>query len=382
MEERAKPSVRIDLAQFKLHVRFTSNTEVTLLFDSSSRRFYLSVVALVVHEMKRLGKITSIPLEVHADELMLLNETVGDSAGSSGNLIPRIYRKWKDALPDLENAPLFKVVGRKKGEGGSGKTYRFTEAEKDAWANLFDYKGSEEHVRLRFSIDKLGAGLDDVVIVYEDSRDGDAWERFIGSLNAKSDVSLLIWQTHSPRRAGKRASIERMAFPLPDKPSIAVLPFTNMSDDPKQEYLGDGLAEEIINALSRLSSVFVIARNSTFVGDGQSALISDDPHPLDYDDRTDLTLSRLSPQAQRDTFIRHASALIGLRTLAVFPVPIGSPFKGHKGAVHAEAVQYGRRGHRIEHLAPLGRDEIRGNDGRADLRSFGDDLEEVIGMLP
>ena len=61
-------------------------------------------------------------------------------------------------------------MGRKKEqEDGTGKTYRFSEAEKDIWANLFEYKGSEEHVRLRFSIDKLGAGLDDVVIVYEDS---------------------------------------------------------------------------------------------------------------------------------------------------------------------------------------------------------------------
>jgi adenylate cyclase len=65
------------------------------------------------------------------------------------------------------------------------------------------------------------------------------------------------------------ASKEKMALPLPDKPSIAVLPFTNMSDDPKQDYLADGLAEEIINALSKLSSVFVIARNSTFTYKGK-----------------------------------------------------------------------------------------------------------------
>ena len=83
MEERAKPVVRIDLAQFKLHIRLKSKTEVTLQFDSPSRRFYLSVIALVLNEMKRLGQITSIPLEAHADELMLLNETVGGSAGSS-----------------------------------------------------------------------------------------------------------------------------------------------------------------------------------------------------------------------------------------------------------------------------------------------------------
>jgi adenylate cyclase len=52
--------------------------------------------------------------------------------------------------------------------------------------------------------------------------------------------------------------------PLPDKPSIAVLPFTNMSGDPEQEFFADGIAEDIITALSRYPSLFVIARNSCF----------------------------------------------------------------------------------------------------------------------
>jgi len=51
---------------------------------------------------------------------------------------------------------------------------------------------------------------------------------------------------------------------LPDKPSIAVLPFENMSGDPEQEYFGDGMVEEIITALSRIRWLFVIARNSSF----------------------------------------------------------------------------------------------------------------------
>nr|WP_249164653.1 adenylate/guanylate cyclase domain-containing protein [Bradyrhizobium jicamae] len=55
-----------------------------------------------------------------------------------------------------------------------------------------------------------------------------------------------------------------VAPPLPDKPSVAVLPFTNMSGDPEQEYFADGIVEEIITALSRFSWLMVIARNSTF----------------------------------------------------------------------------------------------------------------------
>jgi TolB-like protein len=59
-------------------------------------------------------------------------------------------------------------------------------------------------------------------------------------------------------------------LPLPDKPSIAVLPFANMSGDPEQEYFADGMVEEIITALSRIRWLFVIARNSSFTYKGQS----------------------------------------------------------------------------------------------------------------
>ncbi|MEJ2070498.1 MAG: tetratricopeptide repeat protein [Syntrophobacterales bacterium] len=60
-----------------------------------------------------------------------------------------------------------------------------------------------------------------------------------------------------------------MAYPLPDKPSIAVLPFNNLSGDPGQEYFSDGLTEEIIAALSSVPKLFVIARNSTFTYKGK-----------------------------------------------------------------------------------------------------------------
>jgi TolB-like protein/Tfp pilus assembly protein PilF len=60
------------------------------------------------------------------------------------------------------------------------------------------------------------------------------------------------------------ASIENMAFPLPDKPSIAVLPFTNKSSDADQEYFAEGVTEDIITDLSKVSGLFVVARDSTF----------------------------------------------------------------------------------------------------------------------
>ncbi|MGW8179855.1 MAG: hypothetical protein ACWGQW_14005, partial [bacterium] len=66
---------------------------------------------------------------------------------------------------------------------------------------------------------------------------------------------------------------ETPPLPLPDKPSIAVLPFDNMSGDPKQEYLSDGITESIITAISKINNLFVIARNSTFAYKGKSVKV-------------------------------------------------------------------------------------------------------------
>jgi TolB-like protein/Tfp pilus assembly protein PilF len=71
------------------------------------------------------------------------------------------------------------------------------------------------------------------------------------------------------RPSGVPAS-SRPPLPLPDKPSIAVLPFQNMSGDPEQEYFADGIVEEIITALSRFRQLFVIARNSSFTYKGRA----------------------------------------------------------------------------------------------------------------
>ena len=69
------------------------------------------------------------------------------------------------------------------------------------------------------------------------------------------------------------ATVANMAFQLPDKPSIAVLPFVNMSDDPQQEYFVDGMTEDLITDLSQMSGLFVIARNSSFLYKGKPVTI-------------------------------------------------------------------------------------------------------------
>jgi adenylate cyclase len=77
----------------------------------------------------------------------------------------------------------------------------------------------------------------------------------------------------SPSPRLEVASKDRMAFPLPDKPSVAVLPFVNMSGDKELGYFSDGLTEEIINALSKVPQIFVIARQSTFFYKGKTVNI-------------------------------------------------------------------------------------------------------------
>ncbi len=91
--------------------------------------------------------------------------------------------------------------------------------------------------------------------------------------NIPDPVSVYRWTDSAtdPMPATARAED---ALPLPDKPSIAVLPFTNMSDDPEQEYFSDGITEDIITELSRFSGLFVIARNSSFAYKGQSVDIA------------------------------------------------------------------------------------------------------------
>ena len=82
---------------------------------------------------------------------------------------------------------------------------------------------------------------------------------------------VIYWRAASP--PVEVASVEKMAFPLPDKPSIAVLPFDNMSNDPKQEYFSDGITEDLITDLSKISGLFVIARNSTFTYKGKAVKV-------------------------------------------------------------------------------------------------------------
>ncbi|HBL56595.1 MAG TPA: guanylyl cyclase, partial [Deltaproteobacteria bacterium] len=71
------------------------------------------------------------------------------------------------------------------------------------------------------------------------------------------------------------ADQSKFAYKLPDKPSIAVLPFNNMSGEPSQDYLGDGLTENIISVLANSPNLFVISRNSSFTYKGKATKVQE-----------------------------------------------------------------------------------------------------------
>jgi len=87
---------------------------------------------------------------------------------------------------------------------------------------------------------------------------------------------LVSWNVylHQSKRI-EPASLEKMAFPLPDKPSIAVLPFVNMSDNSQQEYFVDGITNDIITALSEFKFIFIIASTSSFTYKGKQVKVQE-----------------------------------------------------------------------------------------------------------
>jgi len=101
-------------------------------------------------------------------------------------------------------------------------------------------------------------------------------KRFLGRFSRKTALAVIIvlaiiaggligWNIYLQQsKRVEAASLDKMAYPLPEEPSIAVLPFTNMSEDPKQEFLCDGITDELITALSKVPDLFVISRTSTF----------------------------------------------------------------------------------------------------------------------
>jgi len=111
-------------------------------------------------------------------------------------------------------------------------------------------------------------------------------KRFLGRFSRRAALAAIVilvvvagaligWNIYLQQsKKVEPASVDKMAYPLPEKPSIAVLPFDNLSGDPEQEYFSDGFTEHIITSLSKVPYIFVIARNSTFAYKGKAVKIN------------------------------------------------------------------------------------------------------------
>jgi adenylate cyclase len=98
----------------------------------------------------------------------------------------------------------------------------------------------------------------------------------LGEIDLKNVAeSVRVYHVSGNRSGPAATSLVGKPLPLPDKPSIAVLPFYNMSGDPEQDYFADGISEDIITELSRFRSLFVIARNSSFSYKGKAVKVQE-----------------------------------------------------------------------------------------------------------
>ena len=283
--------IKLDLETYKILLKFHDNKEsISIHFDTPSRRFYFALIALIVIAMKDLNKAGYIHIRKHENTLKLLDKSLAGKhvSKSAEDMWIKIRKAWRDRLPDLETAPLFKIIDRDliaPYEKGGKYRYDCSDDECDIWANFFDYDKSNPW-RFKFAIDSASLSLNDISVAIADLRGNAAWLEFLRRLSIQPKA-VSREKKASPRWWKKLAfflvtiSIVGAAtftlwkfyvwhipatktLELPDKPSIAVLPFVNMSGDPEQEYFCEGLAEELINALVHVNALRVAARTSSF----------------------------------------------------------------------------------------------------------------------
>jgi len=300
--------INIDLEANKIALHFHDDKEpLTLHFDTPSRRFYFSLIAFIANEMKNQGKPGFVYIRKHEKTLKFLDSSLTGEHASKNveDLWGKIRKAWRHRLPELETASLFKILDRDlvpPYEKGGKYRYKCSEDESDICANLFDYDESNKW-QCKFGIDLVSLGLNDISIIFGDQKDNAAWKEYmkhLGSLGKPNEnlkearirtiptrwklsayiaaailivfgASVIIWNIFLRPVPPPAEIVTELSsdLELSNKPSIAVLPFDNMSGDPGQEYFCDGITEEIITALAKVPRIFVIARNSTFTYKGK-----------------------------------------------------------------------------------------------------------------
>jgi adenylate cyclase len=294
-------NIEIDLNTYRIVLRFKNSKDPLILhFDTPSRKFYLSLIALIVHEMKQQDHPGYVHIRKHETQLKFLDDTLAGShaSGTIDGMWEKIRKAWHYSLPNLEEAAHFKIEERDHVppyEKGGKYKYECTEDECDIWTSLFGIDEITNKWRFRFAFDEAWLDLSDVTIKLGDLKDDSAWDAFLRQLEKISTNSLtdkdgefakptvktypIRWQLLAMAVVvlfvlliGGAAILNRYLRPiLPPtesvadvKPSIAVLPFINVSDDPDKDYFCDGITEELINSLARVKDLRVISRTSVF----------------------------------------------------------------------------------------------------------------------
>ncbi len=289
-------NINLDLRTYKILLHFqTQSDPLVIHFDKPARRFYFSLIALVVTEMKNLDKADFIHIRKHKSILKLLDNSLAGqyTSKTETGMWDKVRKAWRYTLPDLETGTLFKVLERNlipPYEKGGKYRYDCSDDECDIWANLFGYDENNPW-RFKFAIDSASISLNDISVTLGDLRDNSAWMEFIKKLNISPKA--VSKQEKAKKRWWKKVAFSLVAVSIvgaatltlwqfyvwhipatkarefPDKPSIAVLPFINLSGDPEQEYFSDGITDEIITALGSVPKLFVIAQHSTFTYKGK-----------------------------------------------------------------------------------------------------------------
>jgi TolB-like protein len=311
-------NILCDLAEFKILLQFHARkTPLVVYFDTPSRRFYFSIIALIITEMKKQDRPGFIHIHRHQKILTILDKSLSGKNASKhvNSMWAKIKMAWCHRLPDLEAAVLFKVLDRDlvaPYEKGGKYRYKCSESECDVWAGLFGYDENNKW-RYKFECDAAGAGLDDISIKLGDLWDNSAWEEFVNRLRieAGSDqtpkkpvditaiqpsskdetrrtwsrkslwgwaaivatvtIAVVAWRLtlHKTQVPAESVDQNNAVFPLTNKPSLAVLPFENMTGDPQQEYFSDGISDQLITSLSKGPYLYVTARTSSFAFKGK-----------------------------------------------------------------------------------------------------------------
>ena len=293
--------IEIDLNTFRIVLRFQNTKKPLILhFDTPSRKFYLSLITLIFHEMKQHHHSGYVHIRKHEKRLKFLDDVLAgpNASGTIDGMWEKIRKAWHYSLPKLGEAAHFKIEGRDlvpPYEKGGKFLYDCNEDECDAWASLFAIDDITNKWRFRFAFDSVGLGLNDVTLTFGDLQNYSAWDAFLKHLENASANSFsgsdgepekISMRTH-PIRWGLFAAVvggiiilaatgvvvlNRCLRPAPpsveavaaQKPSIAILPFVNVSDDTDKDYFCDGITEELTNSLARVKDLRVISRTSAF----------------------------------------------------------------------------------------------------------------------